>query len=260
MKRYRGLGLLVLTFGLTGCAPDGPREFYRSALAARGELVDSLSSIVDDASAKKVNDTAFKLHDERIKAVQEEILKIKTRVQGAFRKLHREDFRPSMIEADDRAAMIDGMRAYAMYCKNVVYTNTRLARELDRLGMLIKLEMAAKARDQMVANQPVSVGEGDAPNLSSVIKQFDKKDDARMIFVVQGTTKESIKRLDAGLSEEELKLIFDFDLSDLTVPAPGLTAPSLPSYPAWAIEVDKRVNLGLANRPNKKAPKAPPPG
>jgi len=35
---------------------------------------------------------------------------------------------------------------------------TRLARELDRLTMLVKLEMAAKARSQILVNQAVSVG------------------------------------------------------------------------------------------------------
>ena len=46
--RNRGwLFMLVLTPSLTGCAPDGPREFYRGALAARSELVDSLVGIVD---------------------------------------------------------------------------------------------------------------------------------------------------------------------------------------------------------------------
>jgi hypothetical protein len=260
MTRRFWFGFLVLTCGAAGCAPDGPREFYRGALAAKSELVDSLSRVVDEASAKQVRDTAFKLHDERLKDIQDEIIKSRTALEPAFRKLRREPFQLNSIESGDRDAMVDGMKSYALYCKNVVYTNVRLARELDRIAMLVKLELLNKARGQILANQPISVNaETDTPNLTSILQVFDRKADGgnRMSFIPFGTTKENITKLNAGISDEDLKLIFDFDLTDLNVPAPNLTPPPLPSYPEWAAEVARRANIDLSPKRPRPAPKAP---
>src|SRR4051794_31463994 len=117
---------LVLLFvpGLTGCAPPGPSEFYRSALQARSEFVDALARVVDEKSAKEKFKSAEKLLRDRLMDIKEGL--DRTKFDGAFGKLSRENFQLKNMDPDDRKSMIDGMKAYLAYCNNIEFTNVRL--------------------------------------------------------------------------------------------------------------------------------------
>src|SRR5436190_855543 len=126
--------LLLAVPGLVGCTPPGPPEFYRSALQARSEFVDSLARVVDEKTAKDKYVVAEKVFNDRLADVKEGLEH--TKFDGNFQKLGRESFQIKNIEAGDRIGMIDGMKAYASYCRQIGFTNTRLLREIDRLQML----------------------------------------------------------------------------------------------------------------------------
>jgi len=240
----RWLMAVLLAPGLVGCMPSGPSEFYRSALQAKSEFVDSLSRVTDEKSAGENLKSAQKIHDLRIKDVVEELER--ARLDESYNRLRRENFDLKKVDPDFRARMIDGVRTYAFYCKNVVYTNVRLRREIQRLRMLANLEMLAKARQQIAANQPVSVSMNDCKNLEQLIKSLSAtgtRNDLR--FFPQGMARVDFDKLQSGIDGAEIDLAVGFDPQNLNVQVPGLEPPPLPSYPAWAIEADTRAKLGL---------------
>ena len=77
MNRRVCVGLLLLSPGLVGCTPPGPKEFYRSALQARSEFVDSLSRVVDDKSAREKFSKSEKLFKSRMSDIKEGLEKAK---------------------------------------------------------------------------------------------------------------------------------------------------------------------------------------
>ena len=225
----RGIGVLFLVSGLVGCTPDGPSEYYRGALQAKSELVDSLARVTDERSAAEIVKTAQKMHDLRIKDVTEGLEKI--RLDESFFRLRRENFDVKKLDADFRQRMIDGLRAYAFFCKNVVYTNVRLKRELQRLQMVANLEMLAKARGQIAGNQPVNVSKADCRSLAELIKTLEGAGGGRndLRFVPQGVAKADLEKLQSGVDGADLDLVVAFDPQDLNVKVPGLEPPPFQS-------------------------------
>lgn len=248
MKTHLRWIVIVLAPGFVGCTPDGPSEFYRSALQAKSEFVDSLARVVDEQSAGEFLKTSGSLLEERTKEVVDALEKAK--LDDAFYKLRRDNFDiKRTIDADHRERMIAGMRAYAAYCKNIVYTNVRMGRELQRIRMVGNLEMLNKAKSQMAANQPVQVSlEADCPNLHSVIR-WNNKSGNLLRFIPSGTNKAEIDKLQSGIEAADLELILTVDPAVvISVPVPGIELPPLPRYPDWAIDVDNRAKLGLTGR------------
>jgi hypothetical protein len=244
MNRRLWAGLLVTLPGLVGCTPPGPSEFYRSALAARGEFVDSLARVVDEKTAKEKFKSAEKVHNDRLSEIKEGL--DRTKYDQNFQKLGRQNFQLKNLEPADRQAMIDGMTAYRDYCKNIVFINVRLKREKQRLERIHVLEVEAKAQAQLDSKQPVAASKADFPNLNEMFDSLGKLSTANLRFVPHGVTKDHIDNLGKhGLTDDDIKLILDFDTSDLEVKSDKLQAPKVPDYPQWAKDTDQRAKLFL---------------
>ncbi len=249
MNRRLSLVLLLVP-SLTGCTPDGPKEFYRAALQARSEFVDALSRVVDDQTAKEKFDKAEKLLTERLGEIKAGL--DKNRYEGGFSKLGRSNFTLKMIDEDDRQGMIAGLKAYAEYCKNICYTNVRFSREKKRMKMVMNMVLLEKARSQAQSNQPIEVNpDRDAPNLNKMFEKLDKMNEINLRYVREGMAKETLKNLESGIDDNLLSLVLEFKTDDLDAKFPGVEPPqppALPAYPAWALELDRKANLGLTAR------------
>lgn len=247
--------LLLVLPGLVGCTPPGPREFYRSALQAQSEFVDSLSHVVDEKTAKDKFKVAEKVMNDRLADIKDALGRAK--YDNIFRKLNSENFNLKNVATDDRDGMINGIKEYASYCRQIVLTNVRLKREIKRLTMVSNMEALTKAREQKESNQPVTAKPGDFPNLSQMLDTLRKPNAAGLRFVPADITKENLKKLNSNLPEEDLAIVVEFTETDLDAKARGITPPDpppLPEYPAWAIDIDQRYNMGLTKqRAAKKA-------
>lgn len=236
--------MAFLSAALTGCMANGPREHYRAAVQAKSEYVDSLSLVVDEPSAAEHLRVARKQCQTRYKDIHEAIKN--ARLDDQFHKLRRQNFNIKNLDVDYRDRMIEGVKAYAEFCQNIVYTNARQRRELQRLQMVANLELLAKARTQIASNQPVNVSmAADCPKLDELIKTIGAVNWSELWFVPKSVGKDDIDKLQATIEPEHLRLMLTFNPDDLNVAAPGLELPPLPRYPEWAIDVDRRAKLGL---------------
>lgn len=234
--------MAVLAPGLVGCSPDGPPEFYRGALQAKSEFVDSLGRVSDEKTAGEAKLVA-KIYTARIKEISDQLEK--ARADESFNRLRRDNFDIKKIDADIRDRMIVGMREYANYCRNIVFTNARLRREVQRLQMVANLEMLAKARNQIAANQPVSVSMGDCPNLALLLKSAEPTQSNLLRFIPFNIGRVELDKLQSGLDPADLDLVIGFDPQNFRAQLNVLETPPLPRYPDWAIDVDNRAKLGL---------------
>jgi len=250
MNRRFWPALLLAFPGLVGCTPPGPSDFYRSALQARSEFVDSLARVVDEKSAKDKFQIAEKVMNDRINEIKEALDRAK--YDNIFRKLSADNFSLKNVGADDKEGMISGIKAYAFYCKNVGFTNVRLKREIQRLKMVQVIETLNKARAQKESNQPVAVNkDNDCPNLAQLLTSLEKGNQTNLRFVPQDVTVEGLKKLNSNIPEDEMKFVIQFDPAKLD-DVPGFEAPGLPDYPAWAYDIDQRFKLGLTQKPPAK--------
>jgi len=258
MNRRFWPALLLAFPGLVGCTPPGPFEFYRSALQARSEFVDSLSRVVDEKTAKDKYKVAEKVFNDRIADVKEGL--DRTKYDSTFQKLSRDNFQIKNLDANDRLGMIDGMKAYANYCRQVGFTNTRLLREIDRLQMVHHMEALTKARTQFESNQPIAASAAAAlaefPNLAQMLESLGKLNKANLRFVPNtGLKTKDFEQLKTGIPEKDLNIILTYDIDNMNEKIPGqedeLKPPDLPKYPDWAKAIDQKTKWRLTDKPKR---------
>lgn len=238
MSRFRP-AVVVLVALLAGCGPEGPHEFYRDALQARSELVDSLTFVVDEDSSKD-----FKHAEKRYKGRMNDLVekmrmyKQKMSTDSGFQKLRREDFNPKKIDEDIMAAMIEGVRAYAEFTKNINYTNVRLAREIKRLNLVLEASVAKKIETQLEENAPVvDASAGDFQNLKFVVDTVNNLQDLGGLKFMPDMDQKTLERVEFGV---DLKAVLEFK-NDINVKIPDLEAPALPERPAWIDEAYRKL-------------------
>ena len=145
MSRYRRLLPLLLLAGL-GCAPEGPADFYRETLQARSEFADTLTFIVDEPTAVQHFPPANEILKRRTEGIRDafETWDKKTEVPGGFDRLSRETYRPTDIGVERKGDMLDSLVAYEDFCKNIIYVNARLSREMKRLQLVYQASLTKK--------------------------------------------------------------------------------------------------------------------
>lgn len=251
MTRRAWLSLLVLLPTLVGCSPDGPPEFYRSALQARSEFVDSLSRIVDEESAKEHYKRFEERYDERIKGVTSQFDDYKKITDPLFNKMKQDNFKEEWIGPGDREMLVGGIRANVRYAKEMVPTQVRLNRELARLRMVAILTILTKSRGQ-VAQLPANAKlefdiDKETPALYAILdffRKLSKNDPAMLPFVAKNTP---IQKILTRGDEAQLKTDFD-DLMKQQRELTGFSAP-LPPYPDWADQILKSNRVRFREKP-----------
>jgi len=238
MKRYRSATVIV-ALTLAGCGPEGPHEFYRDALQARSEIVDSMSFVVDEESGKDFKHVE-KRYRGRMMDISEKLTMYKTKMSldQNFAKLRRDDFTPKRIDEDILAAMIDGVQAYANFTKNITYTNVRLNRELKRLNLVLEASVAKKIEEQLNENAAIiSADSNEFPNLKFVIDTMREPNLGNIGFLAGGVGERELEKLDFNVNIKEM---LDFK-NDLNVKLPDLEPPALPERPAWIDDAYRRL-------------------
>jgi len=241
MSRARS-GVVVVVALLAGCGPEGPSEFYRDALQARSELVDSLSFVVDENTAKD-----FKHPEKRYKGRMQDLVekfrmyKQKMSTDSGFNKMRRDNFDPKKnLDDDVVVAMIEGVQAYANFSKNINYTNVRLTREIKRLNLVLEASIAKKIDEQLAENAPVvDAGAGDFPALKNVIESVANTQELNNLrFIPESMEINVLQKMEyPGV---DLKALLEFK-NALDVKIPDLEAPALPERPAWIDDAYRRL-------------------
>ena len=241
MNRNRWIIGLLFVSGLTGCTPDGPNEFYREALQIKSEFVDALSFVADESTAKQYFDPAHKKYNSRMAEVRENLTAYRNKMSfdNAFRKMNREDFNAKKhIEADVLDALVVGMRAYQMYCENITFTYARIAREMQRIDLVIEASVAARMKDQLDQNQPVDANPSQFPNLAKVKTGLGEFNKTSLSLFNASVLPENLAKFDwQGV---DIDKVFKFKQDDINVKIPGFEMPPPPARPAWIDEVYRR--------------------
>lgn len=256
MKRYRSATVILVAM-LAGCGPEGPPEYYRDLLQARSEIVDSLTFVVDEASAKDF-EQAEKRYKGRMQDLTEKMqaYKVKMSIDANFMKLRREGDVRKRIDEDILAAMIEGVQAYAEFTKNITYTNVRLSRELKRLNLVLEASVAKKIDEQLNENAPViQAGQGDFPKLKNVIDSMSSSQGFDQLkFIPPTMSLEDLQKIEFKV---DLKEVLAFK-NDLDIKLPDLEAPPLPERPAWIDDAYRRLLDRNRNLPVLGGAAAPP--
>jgi hypothetical protein len=249
MYRRSWTCLLLVLPGLPGCAPPGANVYYRSALAARSEFVDTLSRIVDEQSAKDKFKNAEKLLTDRLNWCKDGIDGVK--FESIQNKMKREAFDPNKIDLDDKNMFNEGLKAYYEYCKNIGATNIRFNREKQRLKMVANLEVLKLAESQLQNKQPVTSTLGEFRGLSEMWEKLENMNKVNLKYLM-GVSKERLAQLKPALTDDQLAAIVDFDPGDGAAKFKGeaenILPPALPPYPEWALTVDRNAKLGLTKK------------
>lgn len=230
MRRARILCAFLALVAL-GCSPEGPPEFYRNALQARSEFVDSLTFIVDEPSAKEVFPVSEKRYRARMSEINDKLAQYRqtVRMDQSLRKLNREDFKLTMIEPDVRGAVESGLKAYLFYTRNITYTNVRLGREIQRLQLVQEVSIAKAQETDPNANV------GNFPYLSTALQNLTGKEnssDSLRFLQTEMEPKNLAKLGMVGLDDADIIEMAKFK-DDVNVKLPDLVIPPPPARPAW---------------------------
>ncbi|HEX3316157.1 MAG TPA: hypothetical protein VHR72_14765 [Gemmataceae bacterium] len=227
MARYRRLFPLLLLAGL-GCAPDGPADFYRETLQARSEFADTLTFIVDEPTAARYFPQANEILTRRTERIRDawDSWNRKTEVTRGFDRLPRDNFRQSDIGTERRGDMAVALAAYEDFCKNIIYVNARLSREMKRIQVVYQASLAEKVAAE---------GRMSTSGFPALTKTIDNIWQLRTrpppkLFTVTVTEKDLLKIFKP--EPVDLALVTSFDPADIFTPNPKVESPPPPETPA----------------------------
>jgi hypothetical protein len=229
--------------------PDGPREFYRESLQTRSELVDSMTFVVDEQSARELFVPVAKRFDQRTNALRDQFDEYdkKTGMKNQWMKLNRQDSKIESLNKEVIPDMINAIKEYERFCRDLAYVNVRLSREMKRIDLILQASMSKKMDGGGNAKP------ADFPSLSLVLdKGRTMQGSVPRIFpaFTGGEAErfaENLKKLgDLGI---DTKFVAMFNPQALDAPLAGFEAPPPPAAPDWAANSIKQLVTNAQNAP-----------
>jgi hypothetical protein len=236
MSRYRRLFVVFILFSGLGCNAPGPESFFRESLQARSEFSDTLTFIVDEATAAKFYPPAEKILKRRIDELREafDAWDTKAGVRSGFDKVAREQFKPADLKGDDlKRDMTTALIAYAKYCDEIAFVNTRLDREAKRLEIVYEASLAQKIESGQ------AVAGGDLPALKAVLERvWNMRDWPAPRIMGRGMTKEYLAKFTefAKLPQVDTAKVTEFEPGGLIVDKNAAPPPTRPASVAGAVD------------------------
>lgn len=250
----RAAFVVVLLVAAPGCLPDGPHEFYRTALQAKTEYIDSMSRIVDEPSAKHFDETANKIYTQRIEGIRDGMNSYK--MDGTFTKMQNPNFNVNQLKPDIKAQMEMILGEFMLYALQTKPNQLRMAREHARLGRLSALHHAHRLKETQEGRSPDPYQCPSLDKISAPLTEKDLKVDAF------GLLPDNIaqKLITFGNWEEGADLLKKAGAvgAGAIVAQDQLQMPPLQPLPDWAVNILLQNRIVIPDLPPPQ-PAQPPP-